>query len=84
MAYVCPHCGAANRPATLWCAFCRAPLHADTAAAESTARSGHSAVAPEARPVVSVTEAAEAAPSSEPQWRLELNRKVEELASLAG
>jgi uncharacterized RDD family membrane protein YckC len=79
VAYVCPHCGAANRPASFWCAFCRAPLRAETSA-EPVSRSGRQAVAPQARPSVSVAEAveaAEAAPSSEPQWRLELNRKVE-------
>ncbi len=78
MAYVCPHCGAANRPASLWCVFCRAALRTDTA--EAPARSGRSAGPAEVRPAVSVAEAVEgpeAAPSSEPQWRLELNRKVE-------
>ena len=79
MAYVCPHCGAANRPTSLWCVFCRTPLRADSAA-EPASRSGRQAIPAPAHLAVSVAEAAEAAeaaPSSEPQWRLELNRKVE-------
>lgn len=78
MAYVCPHCGAANRPASIWCAFCRASLRAESS--ETAPRSTGSARAAKPQPAVSVAagvETAEVTPSSEPAWRLELSRKVE-------
>jgi uncharacterized RDD family membrane protein YckC len=86
VAHVCPHCGAANRPATFWCVFCRAPLRAE--APSATPRAGaRTAPAQHARPALSVmtqpveapeaAPSAEVAPSSEPQWRRELSRKVE-------
>lgn len=72
MGHVCPHCGAANSPTALWCAFCRSPLIAAHPVA--------SPVTPAPRPPAAAGEpavAAQAAPSSEPQWRMELNRKIE-------
>lgn len=78
MAHLCPHCGAANRPASFWCAFCRAPLRSE--AAFTAPRAATPAAEERQQPSVSVAAAVEtatAAPSAEPQWRLELSRKVE-------
>jgi uncharacterized RDD family membrane protein YckC len=72
VALVCPHCAAANRPNSLWCAFCHAPLRLDARdGAPSSSR--HGATAPVAERVA----VAAAAPSSEPQWRQEVSRKVD-------
>lgn len=70
MALVCPHCAAANRPNSFWCAFCHAPLRLE---AHGT---------PSSRQTVSVhaveeSPAGEAIPSSQPQWRQELSRRVD-------
>ncbi len=70
MALVCPHCAAANRPNSLWCTFCHAPLRLE---AHGSPASRHAVAgrAAEEGP------GGEAAPSSEPQWRQELSRKVD-------
>lgn len=72
VALVCPHCGAANRPNSFWCAFCRAPLASN--ASGKAALAARPATEAPAEQAVAV---AEAVPSSEPQWRLEVSRKVE-------
>ncbi len=72
MALVCPHCAAANRPNSRWCAFCRAPLHPDSSEeAASAVRVSVGAATGEEEA------AAEAVPSSDPQWRLEVSQRVE-------
>jgi uncharacterized RDD family membrane protein YckC len=79
MGHACPHCGAANRPTSLWCALCHAPLHQNAPkAAAAPVRTG-SLPAP---PIFLDEEAlpeppGDAAPSSEPQWRLEVSRKLD-------
>ncbi len=76
MGRVCPHCGAANHPTALWCAFCRLSLKSEKPARPSRP-SATSAQVAKADPEPGDRPQARAAPSSEPIWRLELNRKIE-------
>lgn len=77
MAHVCPHCGAAIRAASLWCPFCRATLRGDPGLT-SAVRSLVSADVPAGQPNLSDSGSlAQSAPSSEPQWRLELTSKID-------
>jgi uncharacterized RDD family membrane protein YckC len=77
MAHVCPHCGAAIRTTSLWCPFCRATLRGDPGVT-SAVRSLVAADASSAQTNLQAAEPlAQSAPSSEPQWRLELTRKIE-------
>jgi uncharacterized RDD family membrane protein YckC len=71
MALVCPHCAAINRPNSIWCAFCHASLRPE--GGDGTPRPiRRSDPAPLAEPAVDL-----ATPSSEPQWRQEISRKVD-------
>jgi uncharacterized RDD family membrane protein YckC len=78
MGHVCPHCGAANRPTSSWCAFCRAPLRAVAGKNPAASARSHAAVAPPILLDEDDAAAVEAAPSSEPQWRLEVSRKLDD------
>ncbi len=72
MGTVCPHCGAASPGTSLWCPFCHAPLIAGSGG------QGRASTTRENRATVERgVEVAEAAPSTEPQWRLELGRKLD-------
>ncbi len=69
---MCPHCGAASPGTGLWCPFCRAPLIAGNSGQTRASTPRENRVAVERG-----VELAEAAPSTEPQWRLELGRKLD-------
>lgn len=71
MALACPHCAAINRPNSIWCAFCHASLRVE-------GRDGAPRLAGHTDPAAAVeTTVGPAIPSSEPQWRQELSRKVD-------